>query len=67
MVWRVEAENATALASAHVDVEGLVQKIALVMGELAEVRRAREVAEEKSRGSSDAVANAGHWWEESEM
>jgi hypothetical protein len=38
MVLRVEAENATALVSAHEDAEGLVRKIALLEGEHAEVR-----------------------------
>jgi hypothetical protein len=62
-VSRVEAENAAALASAREDAEGLVRKIALLEGELVEARRAREVAEEKSRGLSNAVANAEHRWE----
>jgi hypothetical protein len=62
-VSRVEAENTAALASAHEDAEGLVRKIALLEGELVEARRAREVAEEKSRGLSNAAANAEHRWE----
>jgi hypothetical protein len=37
-VPRMEAENATTLASAREDAEGLVQKIALLEGELAEER-----------------------------
>jgi hypothetical protein len=36
----VEVESATALDSAHEDVEGLVQKIALLEGELVEARQA---------------------------
>jgi hypothetical protein len=39
-VSRVEAKNAMALASAREDAEGLVQKIALLEGELMEERRA---------------------------
>jgi hypothetical protein len=38
-VSRVEAENATALASACEDAEGLAQKVALLEGELAEARQ----------------------------
>jgi hypothetical protein len=37
-VLRVEVENTVTLASAREDVEGLVQKIALLEGELAEER-----------------------------
>jgi hypothetical protein len=62
----VEAENAVALASAHEDAEGLVWKIALLKGELAEARWAREVPEENSHGLSDAVDDAKHRWEVSE-
>jgi hypothetical protein len=39
-VSTMEAENAVALASAHEDAKGLVRKIALLEGELAEVPRA---------------------------
>jgi hypothetical protein len=39
-VSRVAAESTAALASGHEDAEGLAQKIALLEGELAEVRRA---------------------------
>jgi hypothetical protein len=49
-VSKVEAESVAALAFAHEEVEGLVQKIAVLEGELAEACRAREVAEENSRG-----------------
>jgi hypothetical protein len=62
-VSRVEMENTVMLASTHEDAKGLVWKIALFKGELAEARRAREVAEEKSRGLSDAEASAERWWE----
>jgi hypothetical protein len=41
--------------------EGLVWKIVLLEGELAEVLRDREVAEETARGLSDAVT--GGVWE----
>jgi hypothetical protein len=39
-VLRVETENTMMLAFAHEDAEGLVWKIALLRGELAEARRA---------------------------
>jgi hypothetical protein len=38
MVSRVEVENATALASAHEDAEGLAWKIVLLKGKVVEVR-----------------------------
>jgi hypothetical protein len=57
---------ATTLASNHEDAERHVQKIALLEGELAEARRAREVAEEKSRGLSDVVVDVEHQWQVSE-
>jgi hypothetical protein len=62
-VSRVEAENIMVWVSAHEDVEGLVQKITLLEGELAEACRAREVAEENSRGLSDAAGSVEHQWE----
>jgi hypothetical protein len=62
-VSRVEVENTTVLASARVDVEGLVRNIALLEGELVEVHRAREVAEEKFHGLFDMAADAGRRWE----
>jgi hypothetical protein len=40
MTWAWEAENATALAFAHEDTEGLTQKVALLEGELEEARLA---------------------------
>jgi hypothetical protein len=55
-VSRVETENAVVLASACEDAEGLVRKVALLEGELAEARRAWEVAEEKFHDLSDAAA-----------
>jgi hypothetical protein len=65
-VSRVAAESTAALASGHEDVEGLAQKIALPEGELAEVRRAWELAEGNSCDLSDAAADAERWWEEFE-
>jgi uncharacterized lipoprotein NlpE involved in copper resistance len=56
-VSRVEAENVMVLASTHKDAKCLVQKIALLKGELAEARRAQEVVEENSRGLFDTAAN----------
>jgi hypothetical protein len=43
-VSRVEAENTTAMASAREDAEGLVRKITLLEGELAEERQAQKLA-----------------------
>jgi hypothetical protein len=43
-VWRVEAENAMALASTHEDVEGFVPKFALFEGKLAVECQAWEVS-----------------------
>jgi hypothetical protein len=57
-VSRMEVENTAVLASACEDVESLVWKVTLLKGELAEVHKAREVAEENSRGLFDAVADA---------
>jgi hypothetical protein len=61
----VEAESIVVLASAHKAAEVLVQKIALLEGELVEARQAREVAEENSCGMSDVVADAERRREES--
>jgi hypothetical protein len=41
----VEAENAVAFAYAHEDSEGFIRKIALLEGELAVERQAREASE----------------------
>jgi hypothetical protein len=65
-VSRVETENAMTLDSTHDDAGGLARKIALLESELVDVRQAREVAEEKSRGLSDVAANTEHQWEEFE-
>jgi septin family protein len=62
----VEAENAATLASAREDAEGLARKIALLEGELAEERWARELAEVSSHGFSDTVTDAECWREVSE-
>jgi hypothetical protein len=43
-----EVENVATLGSAHEDAEGLVQMVALLEGELAEVHRARETVEDLS-------------------
>jgi hypothetical protein len=63
---RVEVESVAALASACEDAEGVVQRITLLEGELAEAHWAREVAEENACGLFDAVADAKQRWEESE-
>jgi hypothetical protein len=54
-VSSVEVVSTRVLASAHEEIEGLVWKIVLLEGELAEVLQGREVAEETARGLSDAV------------
>jgi hypothetical protein len=65
-VSTVEAKSTTMLASAHKENESLVQKIALLEGELAKVRQARKVAEETVRGLSDVAADAERRQEEFE-
>jgi hypothetical protein len=65
-VSRVEAENTVVLASTREDAEGLVQKIALLEGELEEACQARDVPEENSRGLSDMAADAERRWKVSE-
>jgi hypothetical protein len=62
----VEVESTTILDTGHEETEGLVQKIDLFEGELAETRRAHEVVEETTRGLSDAATNVERRWEESE-
>jgi hypothetical protein len=42
-----EVEDTVALASTCEDADGLIQKVALLKGELTKTRRAWEVAEEK--------------------
>jgi hypothetical protein len=63
-VSKVEAESTATLASTCEEAEGLVQRIALLEGELAEARQAREMAKENSQGSSDAAVDVERWWEE---
>jgi hypothetical protein len=48
-VSRAEAENATALASAREDAEGLARRIALLEDELAVERRGQEVSKRECR------------------
>jgi hypothetical protein len=57
-VSRVEMESATMLTFAHEEAKGLARRIALLEGELAESHRAREMAEENSRGLSNAMADS---------
>jgi hypothetical protein len=62
----VEVESIVMLASTHEEAEGFVRKIVLLKGELVEVHRAREVAEENSRSLSDVAADAERRHEDSE-
>jgi hypothetical protein len=48
-------ENTAVLASPCEDTEGLVRKVALLKGELAEARRAREAVKEKFCKSADGM------------
>jgi triphosphoribosyl-dephospho-CoA synthetase len=66
MVSRVEEESTAVLSSTREETESFVQKVGLLEGELAEVRRAREVAEETTHGLSNIVADAERWQEEFE-
>jgi NTP pyrophosphatase (non-canonical NTP hydrolase) len=54
-------ENTTALASARKDAEGLTRKVSLLVGELAETRRAWEVFEEKFCSLSKASGDVAGW------
>jgi hypothetical protein len=56
-----EVEDDMALAYAHEDAEGLVQKVAHLEGELVEARRAEEVAEDKFYTLSNASADDVRW------
>jgi hypothetical protein len=58
---RAETENAVALVFAREDVEGLVWNVALLKGELAEARQAREVAEETIWSLSDMATDGARW------
>jgi hypothetical protein len=59
---RAEVESAVVLTSTHEEPEGPVRKIALLEGELVEVRRAQEMAEENYCGLSDVAADDNWWW-----
>jgi hypothetical protein len=59
-VSSAEVENAAAQASTHEDVEGLIRKVNLLEGELAEERRAWEVAKEEFHNLFDTTAD-GAW------
>jgi hypothetical protein len=65
-VSSMEVESTVALASTHEETDSLVRIIALVEGELAEVHRAGEVAEETTRGLFDAPVEAKRCLEEPE-
>jgi septal ring factor EnvC (AmiA/AmiB activator) len=52
-----EDENADALASAREDTKGLAPMVTLLEAELVDVHQAREVAEEKFRSFSHALAD----------
>jgi hypothetical protein len=56
-----ETENATTPASTREDIVGLVRKVALLEGELAEPHRAREAVEEKFCNLFDMSANGMQW------
>jgi hypothetical protein len=56
-VVRREAEIAVALAPAHEDIEGIVRKVTLLKGGLAEARQTQEVSEGKFRSLSDTATN----------
>jgi hypothetical protein len=56
-----EAENTEALASTREDAEGLVWKVTLLEGELAELCQAQEAVEMKFHKLSDASADGGSW------
>jgi hypothetical protein len=55
-----KVKNVMVQTSVQEDAEGLVHKVALLKGELAEVRQAWEVAAEKIHSLSDASAD-GTW------
>jgi hypothetical protein len=57
-VSRAEEVSATALASAHEEVEGFVWRVAHLLGELVQAHQAREMVVENCRGLSDAAVNA---------
>jgi hypothetical protein len=59
-VLRVETKNTVVLAYAREETNGLIWKVTLLEGELAEARWAREVAKENFRDLSN-VATDGAW------
>jgi hypothetical protein len=61
LTWAWEVEDATTLASALEDAEGLVWKVTVLDSELVEVRQAQGMVEEKFHFLSDVSAN-GAWW-----
>jgi hypothetical protein len=64
-VSSVEEESIVALAYAREEAEGLVQRIALLEGELLGAHQAQELAEENFQGLCDIVVDAEWWCEES--
>jgi hypothetical protein len=62
---KIVCRSTTTLASTRKETDSLVRKIALLEGELAEVRWAREVVEETACGLSDAAVDAKWRQEES--
>jgi chromosome segregation ATPase len=65
-VSRMEDESTATLASAREEIESLVQKVALLECELAEVHRDCESTKETTCGLSDEAADVERRWEESE-
>jgi hypothetical protein len=65
--WAQEVENVVVLVSIWEDDEGLVRKVALLEGELAEGRQAREVAKENFCSLSDASPDGARRLVVSEM
>lgn len=65
-VSNMEAESAVALAYASEEAEGIVRRVSILEGELAEAHWDRGMAKENSRGLSDVAANAEWRREESE-
>jgi hypothetical protein len=64
-VSSVEEESVVALAYAREEAEGLVQRIALLEGELLGAHQAQELAEENFQGLCDIVVDAEWRCEES--
>jgi hypothetical protein len=64
-VW--EVKNVTVQASVWEDAKGLICKVALLVGELAKARQAREVVEEKFRSLFDMSVDGARRLVVSEM